>query len=318
MIKRSVLPAIVGMAMLFTSCFPDIESDAQKSIDRDDQLLAGYISRNNIDAIETPLGYYYQKVTTNEIGEQIKNGETIGIYYEIKTTDGQLIESYLDESKSPRLYVHSEGGLVPRAINFASGISKKGETLMLYVPSYLGYQDYSYQQLILPNSNLVIKVKYAETYNEEELKLLNEDLIEDYIAASESEDFFRTEEGLFLKTIKAGEEGSKEAKKDDIVRFSFQLFQLDNPEPIAENTANALAESKIGTSTNLKFLNLGLLGVKKDMEMEMLVPSHLGFVGGPQVFPYVIRKDLFDRGYINQMARPNEPLRIKLKVVEIR
>jgi FKBP-type peptidyl-prolyl cis-trans isomerase 2 len=318
MIKRSVLPALVGMVMLLTSCFPEVESDVEKSIERDDSLLANYISRNNIDAIKTALGYYYQKETTNDIGEQIENGEVIGVYYEIKTIDEQLIESYLDESKRPRIFVHSEGGLVPRAINFASGISKKGETLMLYVPSYLGYQDYNYQQLIQPNSNLVIKVKYVETYSEEELRLLEEELIEEFISANEIAGFNKTDEGLYLKISNAGDEESVESKSGDLVRFTFQMYQLDNPNTIAENAVNNPAQTTLGNSSNLKFLNLGLLGVKKDMELEMLIPSHLGFESGPQVFPYQIRKDLFDRGYINQVARPNEPLRIKIKIVEIR
>lgn len=318
MIKRSVLPAIVGTALLITSCFPEFESDVQKSIDRDNSLLANFISRNNIDAIQTSLGYYYQKETTNEIGEQIKNGDIIGIYYEIKTTDDQLIESYLDESKRPRIFVHSEGGLVPRAINFASGISKKGETLLLYVPSYLGYQDYNYQQLIQSNSNLVIKVKYVETYSDEELQLLEEDLIDEYISAHEIEGFNTTDDGLYLKINKAGDEESIVSKTGDLIRFTFQMYQLNNPNIIVENAANTPAQTTIGNSSNLKFLNLGLLGVKKDMEMEMLVPSHLGFERGPQVFPFQIRKDLFERGFINQIARPNEPLRIKLKIVEIR
>lgn len=318
MIKRSVLPALFVMAMLITSCFPEVESDAQKSIERDDSLLANYISRNNIDAIKTPLGYYYQKETTNEVGEQIENGEIIGVYYEIRTTDEQLIDSYLDESKRPRIFVHSEGGLVPRAINFASGISKKGETLILYAPSYLGYQDYSYQQLIQPNSNLVIKVKYVETYNEEQLKSLEEEIIEEFITSNEIEGFDKTDEGLYLKISNTGDEESVESKSGDLIRFTFQMYQLDNPNPIAENAANTPAQTTIGNSSNLKFLNLGLLGVKKDMELEMLIPSDLGFENGPQVFPFQIRKDLFDRGYINQIARPSEPLRIKIKIVEIR
>ena len=318
MIKRSVLPALVGMAMLITSCFPEAESDVEKSIERDDSLLANYISRNNVDAIKTALGYYYRKEITNETAEQIKNGDIIGVYYEIKTTDDQLIESYLDESKRPRIFVHSEGGLVPRVINFASSISKKGETLMLYAPSYLGYQDYSYQQLIQPNSNLVIKVKYVETYSEEGLKLLEEELIEEYLSANQIEGFNKTNEGLYQKISNTGDEESVESKSGDVIRFTFKMYQLDNPNTIAENAANTPAQTILGNSSNLKFLNLGLLGVKKDMELEMLVPSHLGFESGPQVFPYQIRKDLFDRGYINQVARPNEPLRIKIKITEIR
>lgn len=320
MTRRGVVPIVIGIVMygLLTACFPEVESDLQKSMDRDDRLLKEFLSRNSIDAIESPLGYFYRKEVVNATGNQIVNDEVVGVYYEIRTTDDQLIESYLDETKGPRLYVHNDGGLVPRAMNFASGISKTGETLMLYVPSYLGYQSYSYQQLILPNSNLVIKMKFVDTYSAAELKVLEENLIEEYILANELEGFEKTVDGMYVKTIQEGAEDSKVSGNSDIVRFTFQLYQLDSSSPIAESSANTPFQTTIGNEGNLKFLNLGLKGVKKDMELEMLVPSNLGFTGLTQVFPFTIRKDLFEKGFINQIARPKEPIRFKVKIVEVK
>jgi FKBP-type peptidyl-prolyl cis-trans isomerase 2 len=319
MIKSRVVPIMIGIVMYgLTSCFPEVESDLQKSMDKDDRLIKEYLSRNSIDAIESPVGYFYKKEVVNATGNQIVNNELVGVYYEIRTTDDQLIESYLDENKRPRLYVHNDSGLVPRAMNFASGLSKTGETLLLYVPSYLGYQNYSYQQLIQPNSNLVIKMKFVDTYSEAELRFLEEDLIQAYIEEMELEGFEKTEEGIYLRVLAEGEEDSKVSSNNDIVRFSFQLFQLDTSDPIAESAPNTPIQATIGNEGNLKFLNLGLKGVKKDMEFEMLIPSDLGFTNATQVFPFEIRKDLFEKGFINQIARPKEPIRFKVKIVEVR
>lgn len=319
MTKIRVLPVFIGIVMHgLTACFPEVESDVQKSMDKDDRLIKEYLSRNAIDAIESPVGYFYKKEVVNATGNQIINNEVVGVYYEIRTTDDQLIESYLDESKRPRLYVHNDSGLVPRAMNFASGLSKTGETLMLYVPSYLGYQNYSYQQLIQPNSNLVIKMKFVDTYSETELKAIEEGFIQDYIEENELEGFEKTEDGIYLRTLAEGEEDSKVSSNNDIVRFSFQLFQLDNTDPIAESATNVPIQTTIGNEGNLKFLNLGLKGVKNDMELEMLIPSDMGFTNATQVFPFEIRKDLFEKGFINQIARPKEPIRFKVKIVEVR
>src|SRR5690606_64431 len=108
----------------------------------------------------TQLGYYLRKDVEVEDGTQFTNNDIIGIYYEIKTLEGRLIDSYLDESKSPLIFKYAQNGLWPAAVSYASGLAKVGEELTLYVPSYLAYNTYSYQQLISSGDNLVVKVKY--------------------------------------------------------------------------------------------------------------------------------------------------------------
>ena len=188
--------------------------------------------------------------------------------------------------------------------------------MTLYVPSYLGYQTYSYQQLIQPNSNLVIKVKFVVTYNDTELKALEEELIESYIAENELEGFEKTTEGIYVKILSEGEEGSKVSGNNDVVRFTFRLFQLDNSNPVAESESNSPLQTTVGNEGNLKFLNLGLKGVKKDMELEMLIPSDLGFTNSIQVFPYVIRKDLFEKGFINQIVGQKNHFDLRQKLLK--
>ena len=135
---------LIALAAVMVSCLSNQESDFEKIVSRDTRLLKAYLERNNIDAIENPLGYFYQKRESNDVGNQIVNKDILGIYYEIKTIDGQLIDSYLDESKPPRIFLHDEGGLIPRVMNFSAGLAKEGETFVIYAPSYLAYQEYSF------------------------------------------------------------------------------------------------------------------------------------------------------------------------------
>lgn len=318
MIRKITLPVLIGLLFGIAGCFPEVESDLQNAIERDDRLLADYISRNNIDAIESQLGYFYKKNITNETGNQIINNDNVGVYYEIRTIDGQLIDDYSDETKSPRIYPHVEGGLIPRVINFASGLAKTGETFTLYVPSYLAYQEYTYQQLILPNANLVVKIKYAETYTNDEIKEIEEESILKYLSEKNLEGFIKTPDSIYVKTTKEGEAGSKVTVNGDLVSFTYKLLQLDTETPFAQSTGTTPFSATVGSESNPKFLNLTLKGLKKGQEFEAIVPSRLGFGLSAQVFPFSIRKDLVDKGYLTQIARPFEPIIFKVTVTDIR
>jgi FKBP-type peptidyl-prolyl cis-trans isomerase 2 len=318
MIRKIALSIFSVLLIGMSGCFPEVESDLQNAINRDDRILTDYLSRNNIDAIETQLGYFYKKEIPNEIGNQIINNDNIGVYYEIRTIDGQLIEDYTDESKSPRIYRFTEGGLIPRAINFASGLAKTGETFTIYAPSYLAYQEYNYQQLIQPNANLVVKVKYAETYTSDEIEEMEEEMIIDFITIKNLDGFIKTADSIYVKTTKEGEAESKVTDVGDIVSFTYQLLQLDSETPFAQSTGNTPFQITVGSESNPEFLNLSLTGVKKGQEIEVIIPSHLGFGVSAQVFPFTIRKDLFDKGFLTQIARPFEPILFKVAVTDIR
>ncbi len=309
---------ILGL-LAISSCMPQLDSELEQAIERDDRLLQEYLTRNTINAIETPVGYFYTKDVTNDVGNQLVNNDIIGIYYEIKTTDGQLIDSYLDKTKAPRIYRHSDAGLVPRAMNFASGLAKEGESLTLYVPSYLAYQDYSYQQLILPNSNLVIKVEYAITYTEDEIKAIEEEQILNYLQENELTGFERVDDGMYLRITNNSTDEDALSSAGSLVSFTYKLHQVTDGELLAEitNTDNPFQIS-VGRPNNQKFLNLAIEGVSKDAEVMVLSPSHLAFGFSTQILPMAVRKDLFEKGIIQQLARPYEPILFEAKIANVR
>lgn len=317
--KLTKLPVLlVALMTIMVSCLTNKESDYEKIVNRDTKLLKAFFDRNGLSPIENPLGYFYQKIQSNDVGNLIVNKDIVGIYYEIKTIDGQLIDSYLDEDKPPRIFVHDEAGLVPRVMNFSAGLAKEGESFMIYAPSFLAYQEYSFEQLILPNSNLEIKVKYAKVFSQKEVEAFEDNLIQTYLEEHDKNGFVRDEEGLYLKIIDESLADAKAAKLGDIVAFEFELTQMGSSAVISKSNPNTPLQTSVGNRENLEFLNSILKDAKVGMEIEAYSPSQLAFGVTSQVFPDQIRQDLFNIGAINSVAKPFEPIYFKVIIKEVR
>jgi FKBP-type peptidyl-prolyl cis-trans isomerase len=317
--KNRIYFLFAVLLVLVQSCIQPLESDLDKIIERDDQILKNFISTNNIQATETAVGFYYNKEVTNDVGNQFANRDIIGIYYEIKTLEGRLIDSYLDESKAPKLFYYNEGGLIPKAINFAASVAKVGETLILYVPSYLGYQEFAFGQDIPANANLIIRVKYAKTYTLDDIKILEDQLMEEYIAINNLNGFTKSPEGIYIRTTQEGNAGAKAAGNGDQIRFNYNFGQLDSPTPLITSNPSTPFQITLGLGSNQQFLNLGMRGVRKGQKIEFLVPHDQGFGITIQVLPDIIRKELVEKALINSIniVRPFEPIVFKADIVEV-
>jgi len=310
--------SFILMAMSLNACFGPMESEVDKAIERDDQILQAYIDKNNITAQKTQMGYYYNKVLEQDGATQITNNSILGIYYIIKNIDGQLIASYAPEDGPPKLFHHGEAGLVPRVINVASGLAREGEEIKLYSPSYLAYGNYGFQQLILPNSNLDINVTFAKIYTVEELKELEDQRILEYLAANELEDFTKTENGIYIRVIEPGDLDSIASKQGSILRLNFEMFHVNDTEPFAKaSNETGAASITVGAQSNLKFLNTALLNLHNNSKVEILAPSHLAYGATVQIIPQEIRADLFEKGLIDERARPYEPVKFVASIKKI-
>jgi len=306
--------AILLAAVLATGCIQETESDFDKIVQRDDALLEAHISSNNIEATKTQLGYYYRKDVEVDEGSQFANNDIIGIYYEIRTIDGHLIDSYLDEDNNPIVYKYTQNGLWPSAVGFASGLAKPGEEFTLYIPSYLAYNTYSYEQLITSGANLIVKVKYVRKYTQDQVKQLEDQMIQAYIAENELEGFEKNDKDIYIRVVEEGE--GEPSKNGNTITFSYEMFELEGTKAIAESTTNNAVIS-LGSAQNMEFLNQSLVNLPKGGEVEVIAPSHAAYGETVQVIPNEIRQDLVKKGELQQFTPPYAPIRFNAEMIRI-
>lgn len=310
-IKSTLAIALTALAM---SCINETESDFDRIVKRDDAILADYVASKELDATKTQIGYYYTKEEAVDQGTQFANNDIIGIYYEVKTLDGHLIESYMDESKDPVLFKYSQNGLWPAAMGYAAGLAKPGETFTLLIPSYLAYNTYSYQQLIPSGANLVATVKYARKYTEDQVKQFEDELIQAYLEEKELEGFEKNEKGIYIRVVEEGE--GEPSKNGNTITFSYEMFELNGTKAIAESTTNNPVIS-LGSAQNIIFLNESLVNLPKGAEVEVIAPSHTAYGETVQVIPAEIRQDLVGKGELQQFTAPYAPIRFNAEIIRI-
>jgi FKBP-type peptidyl-prolyl cis-trans isomerase len=315
-ITRSAVAIMFAVGL--HACLPEVESEFDKIIERDDQAIQAYIAQNNIVAQRTQSGFYYKKELENDGATQITNNTVLGIYYDIKTIDGQVIENYTPADGPPLIFMHGEAGIIPRVINFAAGLSREGEVVRILAPSYLAYGNYGYQQLILPNSNLDLTVTFAKIYSRDEVRSLEDQLILDYIALNELEGFTKTEDGAYMRILEPGEAESPLTEDGSNIRFNYELFHIHDTEPFLRGAqTNGAVNVIVGSQSNLKFLNIALKGISKETKIELITPSHLAYGPTVQVIPFAIREDLIQKELITERARPYHPLRFVARIKHI-
>ncbi|WP_439481985.1 hypothetical protein [Cyclobacterium plantarum] len=308
---------LIGLVILMASCIEESETDLDRAINRDNLILEDYIASNDIQATKAQSGFYYEKTLSMPDAPQFMNADYIGIYYEIKTIDGQLIDSYLDESKEPKYFKYSQDGLWPIAITYAAGLAREGEEMTLYVPSYLAFGNYGYEQLILPASNLVIQLKFVEKFTEEELQQREEEMIQNFIAENNLEGFEEISDGIFFRTIEEGDDSKSESQLGSNVSIDFELFEIGATEPTFDSySSNQPITFSIGNS-GLLFLDEGLKGVLPEQKVEILATSFAAYDNSIQILPEDIRLDLVEKGEQIDLIRPFTPVWFKGEVLAI-
>ena len=314
--KFNYLSAFIILTLM-TGCLKETESDLDRLIERDNAALERYIDANGIEAIKVQSGFYYDKIQEMPEASQFQNNDLIGIYFEIKTLDGQLVKSYLDETKEPIIFKQSIDGIWPSVIGYSAGLARIGEELMVYSPSYLAFGNYGYQQLILPNSNLVMRIKFAQKYTEAELKQREEQLILDYIAQNELEGFEKIQDGIFRRILDEGDAEEDVTGNADIVSFDFKLFHMGETTATFESSATNRPSVTLGRQENLGFLEHGLRGVRKEAKVEVLAYSFAAYAESIQIIPSDIRADLFQKGEQIDLVKPYTPILFTAEVLNV-
>jgi FKBP-type peptidyl-prolyl cis-trans isomerase 2 len=315
-IKVNYLNA-VSILILMSGCLQETESEIDRVIERDNAALERYIDTNNIEATKVQSGFYYKKIQAIPEAPQFQNNDFIGIYFEIKTLDGQLVKSYLDETKEPIIFKQSIDLIWPSVFGYAAGLSRLGEELMVYAPSYLAFGNYGYQQLILPNSNLVMRIKFAQKYTEAEMKAREEKMILDHISEKELEGFVKVQDGIYRRILVEGGSEEKVTKNADNVTFDFKLYHMGETTATLESTATNRPTVTLGRQENLRFLEHGLKDIRRGSKVEVLAYSFAAYAQSIQIIPSDIRKDLYQKGEQIDIVKPFTPILFAAEILNV-
>ncbi|AWW30314.1 peptidylprolyl isomerase [Echinicola strongylocentroti] len=317
---KRVLKTVFTMSAvaLLSSCMNNEESAYEKQVKEENQELADYINQNGIQAEQTTAGYYYSRELDVEDGQKFNDEDIIGIYYEMETLEGAFIEAHTEEDGEPIKfkYDRERQTLAPIVVNQAIALAELGETLVLYVPSYLAYSDYSYNQLIPQYANMKITVHFEKIYAPQEVATIEDNLIQGYIDQNGLEGFEKVEEGVYLKVVEAGDEDTEASKNGNSMRFTFEMFELGQDDSFSKSLDNSVTTT-LGDDDNYEFLNIGFKDRHKDAEVQIIASSATSFVNTAQVIPDAIRKDYFDQGYLNIPLRPFTPILFEATIESI-
>lgn len=299
----------LGLLVVLSGCLRDTETELDRAIERDNAILEGYISNNNINATKTQTGFYYTRELENPDAYQFQNGDVIGIYFDIRTLDGQIVKRYMDEENDPVLFKVTNDGIWPIVMAYAAGLAREGEQFRVYSPSYLAFGNYGYQQMILPNSNLIIDIKFEGRFTEEELKEREDQMIQDYITENNLEGFEKIHEGIYFRLVDAGDNEKAKSERGKNVTFDYKLFHLGENNPTMQGDGSGNRPTiRVGFEEYLNFLNIILDDLYLDAKIEAIVPSFAGFDRSIQIIPFEIREDLVNRGENVDLVRPYTPI----------
>jgi len=163
----------------------------------------------------------------------------------------------------------------------------------------------------------VIQLKFVKKYTEEELEQREIEMIQAFIEENELEGFEEIADGIFFKSVEAGDDSKSESQLGSNVSIDFELFEMGDEEPTFESySSNQPITFSIGNS-GLVFLDEGLKGVLPDEKVEILATSFSAYDNSIQIIPEDIRLDLVEKGEQIDLIKPFTPVWFKGEVLAI-
>src|SRR5690606_18079326 len=132
------------------------------------------------------------------------------------------------------------------------------------------------------------------------VKQLEDQMIQDYIAANELEGFTKNDKDIYIRVVEAGE--GDPSKNGNTVTFSYEIFELNGTKAIAESTTNNAVIS-LGSANNMEFLNQSLVNLPKGAEVEVIAPSQAAYGAAVQVIADESQQDLVKEGALKAVPR---------------
>ena len=155
-----------ALALLsFSQCGDSSDDSDLEQAEIDRAAIEAYIAENDSNAVAHESGIYYSILDTVPTGIDAA-GNILSIYYSAKILNGSAydVNSRTDGDDFVKLK-QGVDAVYPVGLDIGLGLMKEGERFRLYIPSALGYGDYSFSSLIPENSVLEIEVEVASVQN---------------------------------------------------------------------------------------------------------------------------------------------------------
>ncbi len=302
--------------VLFTSCLKD-DSDYDKQVKIDDQIIQDYLTLNTISAQKHYSGIYYRKITENNTGTSLTKNNVVSFYYTIQRIqpasssshfpDAGPIESISRENgDKPLQFALMTNTMIPQGLDYGISLMKVGEKYQFFIPSYLAYGSYSCP-LFPANSNFIVEIEVVGVNTETEIDEIQHDSIQDYVNVKYPAHQEMTSGLFFVDSIPGT--GEKPGF-GSIVEIDFTRKYLDE----------SIIKSVIGSTFHLdnmkavRGLEEGIKEMKEGGSAIMIMPSKLGFGASLCIVPQNARKELLDDNLISAEVEPYSILKYVVKL----
>ena len=312
---------VVGLVV--TSCF-GIESDLEKQMKIDDQIIAKYLTDNNIQAQRHSAGFYYMQtpqITMHQgtgadaliyypgYGTSPKPNEVVSFYYTISLLNGNVIETNAGPGGEPAKMRVLSQTIIPEGLDLGISMMKVGESYRFFMPSYLAYGNYGCDDFP-SNSNFIIDIMITGVETPTQIDDAQRDSIENYVSAR-YQNYMMFPSGLcFIDSIPGS--GIKPFNGDRVT-IDFKRKYLDNT--VIKSTEGV--QFLIGNGQAVEGLDEGLKLMKEGGTSIMFMPASIAFKQSICILPQKTREELLEAKLITSEVLPYSIVKyiVKLRLV---
>lgn len=293
---------------MFSSCLKD-DSDYERQVKIDDQIISKYLMDNNIQAQKNSIGFYYKVITPNNSGTTLKQDDVVSFYYTVSLLNGTLLETNDQPDDQPAQFKLLNYAMIPEGLDYGISKMKVGEKYRFFIPSYLAFGSYGCSDFPA-NSNFIIDVEVADTQSETEINDIQLDSIENYVNAN-YELFNKYTSGLYFIDSIPGN-GNKPFA-GDMVTIDFTRKYLNNI------VIKTVQETSIYLDHNqaVQGLEEGIKLMKEEGSAILIMPSSLAFKQSLCVIPQKTRKEMLDDKLISAEVLPYSIVKYIVKLKSI-
>ncbi len=319
---------IVGLVV--TSCF-GLESDLEKQMKIDDQIIAKYLADNDIQAQRHRIGFYYMQtpqITLHQgsglsnngtgadalifypgYGTELKMNDVVSFYYTISLLNGTVVETNAGPGGEPAKVRLLTQTIIPEGLDLGIDMMKVGESYRFYMPSYLAYGTYGCEHFPA-NSNFIIDILVTGVETPTQIDDVQRDSIENYVA-ERYQNYKMFPSGLCIVDSIAGS-GIKPFNGDKVT-IDFNRKYLNNN--LIKSTEGV--QLVVGSGQAVDGLDEGLKLMKEGGTSIMFMPASIAFKQSICIIPQKARNELLDDKLITSEVLPYSIVKyiVKLRLV---